>query len=85
MDKSYISRQIFLILNGSNYRHRVAAMRGYLKCCKIWRYLIYDNRCPQNLAVETNEQFSKILDDWDRKSHQIITWFFNTFISNILL
>ena len=63
MDKNDISQPIYVVLNGSNYRHWYEAMRSFLKGRKLWRYVTGDLTCPTQSQTETNEKFVDRLED----------------------
>ena len=52
---------------------------------KTWRYVTGDVQYPKKVTNEVAIKFSKHLEDWDIKNHQIITWIHNTIVPSIYL
>uniref|UniRef100_A0A2N9HGG7 CCHC-type domain-containing protein n=1 Tax=Fagus sylvatica TaxID=28930 RepID=A0A2N9HGG7_FAGSY len=50
-------------------------MRSFLKGHRLWRYVIVEILAPVCSKDEDNTKFTDLLEDWDCKNHQIITWF----------
>jgi hypothetical protein len=59
------------------------SMRSFLKGHKLWLYVTGEVKKPVKGASESDEAFTTRLIDWDKKHHQILTWFRNTTILSI--
>ncbi|XP_072058111.1 uncharacterized protein [Arachis hypogaea] len=75
MEKPEVFQPIPVILNGSDYTHWVEAMREFFKGRKLWRYV---TNGTSKSKEDVEKDFAEKLEDWDSKTHQIITWFCNT-------
>ena len=60
MDRSEISRPIFIILNGSNYIHWAQAMTSLLQARRVWRLSTKEVTEPTQKKDESDEDFANI-------------------------
>lgn len=85
MEKLRISHPISIILNGTNYVIWAQEMSGFLKGWKLWH--CDTSGIPEPIKSEDIDLFAYIamLEEWDSKNYQIITWSHNTCVSFIKL
>ncbi|KAG5554787.1 hypothetical protein RHGRI_012369 [Rhododendron griersonianum] len=79
------AQPISITLDGTNYVLWAQAMSSFLKGKKLWRVITGDIIKPKKEAIESQDKYAERLEDWDRKNHQIITWFRNTSVTSLSL
>lgn len=53
-------------------------MKSFLIGRKLWRVVTGNVIQPTQTEDTTHERFIELLEDWDSKNHQILTWFQNS-------
>jgi len=85
MDKFDVAQPIKTILDGTNYVPWSQEMSSFLKGRRLWRYTTGDISKPVAQTGEASATLAERLEEWDSKSHQILTWIRNTSIPSIRL
>ena len=50
-------------------------MRSFLKDHRLWHYVTSEIHASVRSKDEDDTMFTNLLEDWDCKNHQFITWF----------
>ena len=97
-NKQDIIHPIPIILDGSTSYHVWSQnMTIFLKCCKLWRYVIASIPKPMPLllskattgvdasktTIVTEDNYKERLEKWESIHNKILSWFINTSVPSI--
>lgn len=67
-----------ICLDGTNYNLRASTTIVFLKGLKLLCHVSGDLHKPEQFFVETSNEYSEHLEDWESTHFKILSWFINT-------